>query len=293
MKKYYLISLFLILLFTSVNFSFPRVDAAEIVYTKGKVQVQFGKDKIWRGAKTGMRMDSGDSLKTARRSHADIALDKDNFIRVQEQTLVVFDSTTPGLINKFDLSQGELYANVESIREGLSFEVSTPSSVVGVRGTGWYVKSDFKKDEILVHEGTVFVRTFDKRKQALKEMIRVVKSEGVVYVESFNKYYLGKGLFFLLRNIVRDIYRHKKIALFWLIRKKYDGLLPGDIVYDANKVEGAAKGYAHLPSILELLRLKPTHTKLTFNSIPQITNRKKIDVFKYFRYSIWMKDKLD
>jgi len=170
MKKCYLFLFFLILLLTSADFSFPRVDAAEIVYTEGKVQVQFGKDKIWRGAKTGMRMDSGDSLKTARRSQADIALGKDNFIRVQEQTLVVFDSTTPGLINKFDLSQGELYANVESIREGLSFEVSTPSSVVGVRGTGWYVKSDLVKDEILVHEGTVFVKTFDKRKQLISEV---------------------------------------------------------------------------------------------------------------------------
>jgi len=119
-----------------------------------------------------MRLDIGDSIKTARRSQADISLDtkSNNFVRIQEQTLVIIDSTYPGQINKFDLSEGKIYAKIEKIRAGITFEVSTPSSVAGVRGTSWSVEADKEKDEIAVYEDSVFVKAFDKMKKLISEI---------------------------------------------------------------------------------------------------------------------------
>lgn len=132
------------------------------------------------------------------------------------------------------------------------------------------------------------VATFSKRRKAIKEMLRVVKDRGEVFIESFNKFYLGQGIIFLLKNITRDIWRYLLLFYCYLTRKSYTELLPGDIIYESNKVIGAPKGYAHLPTIFELIRLIPKNTRFKFYSIPQITKNKKFDVFKFFRYSIWI-----
>lgn len=132
------------------------------------------------------------------------------------------------------------------------------------------------------------VATFSKRRKAIEEMLRVVKDGGMVLIESFNKFYLGRGIIFLLKNIIRDFWRYLLLFYCYLIRKSYAGLLPGDIIYESNKVIGAPEGYAHLPTIFELIRLIPENTRFKFYSIPQIIQNKKLDFFKFFRYSIWI-----
>lgn len=132
------------------------------------------------------------------------------------------------------------------------------------------------------------VATLSRRKKAVEEMLRVVKDEGMVFIESFNKFYLGQGIIFLLKNITRDICRYLLLFYCYLIRKSYTKLLPGDIFYESNKVIGAPKGYAHLPTIFELIRLIPKNTRFKFYSIPQIIQNKNFDFFKFFRYSIWI-----
>jgi ubiquinone/menaquinone biosynthesis C-methylase UbiE len=135
------------------------------------------------------------------------------------------------------------------------------------------------------------VATSAKRKKAVREMLRVVKPTGAVFIESFNKLYFGRGPITPLGNILRDFWRLLTIGGCRLFRKSYSGLLPGDITYKNNKVAGAPDGYAHLPTIFELKRMV-SHDKnisANFQSIPQITGRiKGLDFFKYFRYSIWM-----
>lgn len=132
------------------------------------------------------------------------------------------------------------------------------------------------------------VPTFLQREKAIREMLRVVKDNGMVFIESFNKLYLGKGIIFLLRNILNDFIKYLHLFYCFLLRKQYKGLLPGDIVYKANKTKGASEGYAHLPTIFELRKLMPLNTKFKFYSIPQIIQNKKTDLLKFFRYSIWI-----
>lgn len=132
------------------------------------------------------------------------------------------------------------------------------------------------------------VATIDKRKQAIKEMSRVVKSDGTVFVESFNKFYCGSGPVMPLINIIRDFFRYAKLLIYKTIHKPYMGLLPGDIVYRANKVESASDGFAHLPTVFELKTWIPDNKKYIFLSIPQITRGIKRDILKFIRYSIWI-----
>lgn len=130
------------------------------------------------------------------------------------------------------------------------------------------------------------VATLSRRKKAVSEMLRVVNESGLVLIESLNKSYLKNG--YLFRNILRDLFIRIRILMSWLVKKEYSGLLPGDITYRSNKVDGAPDGYAHLPTALELKKLIPERSFYKFYSIPQIVRGRKFDLFKYLRYSIWV-----
>ena len=132
------------------------------------------------------------------------------------------------------------------------------------------------------------VATFQKRQKAMNEMIRVVKPGKTVYIESFNKLYLGRWPIISTKNLFSDLLKKISMSMCYLTNKEYLGLLPGDIVYESNKVSTASKGYTHLPTTLELKKLLPKKLTYNFYSIPQIINNKKFDLFKYFRYSIWI-----
>ena len=132
------------------------------------------------------------------------------------------------------------------------------------------------------------VATIEKRRRAVAEMLRVVKPEGTVFIESFNKYYWGRGPVLPITNFIRDIGRSANMFSCRIFRRSYEGLLPGDIIYSANKVVGASEGYAHLPTIWEIRRWIPYGRRFKLFSIPQITGKVRWDVLKYVRYSIWV-----
>ncbi|MDD3735132.1 MAG: class I SAM-dependent methyltransferase [Candidatus Pacebacteria bacterium] len=132
------------------------------------------------------------------------------------------------------------------------------------------------------------VATHDQRSKAVKQMLRVTKKSGKVFIESFNKWYLGKGFVGPIKLYVADLKRNFQILLSNITGTEYGGLLPGDVVYPANKVKGAPDGFTHLPTIFEVQSWIPKGIKSQFFSIPQIIDTGKFDLMKYFRYSIWV-----
>lgn len=145
--------------------------AAEIIFIEGSVQVQSSGAAEWKTAEKGMTVEIGDSIRTARHSRADIALDAEklNTIRIEQKTLVVLNSESAESIDRCDLSRGRVYANMEGLKAGLGFEVTTPSAVAGVRGSSYMVYVEKDQDEISAYEDTVFLKTYDPNKQLLSE----------------------------------------------------------------------------------------------------------------------------
>jgi len=149
------------------------LEAAEVIHVKGKVEVQRGQDQTWRLAAVGTQLNIGDSIRTARNSNADILLEPKtkNYLRVQPGTMVVLSSKTPGELDRIDLSSGKIYANLEKVKAGLTFEVHTPSAVAGVRGTGWSVESDKNVDEAATYEDNIFLQSFDANGNLISEIV--------------------------------------------------------------------------------------------------------------------------
>jgi hypothetical protein len=164
-----LIALLITLVITKYTIALSPV--GEIVFIEGNVQVQDAIIKTWKKAELGTPLNIGDSIRTARRSKADIVVDKENkhTVRVEEQTLVVLNSTSPGLINKIDLSNGKVFADVEKMKEGMTFEISTPSSTAGVRGSGMGVESNRDRDEFAAFKDNVYLKSYDQQNNLISE----------------------------------------------------------------------------------------------------------------------------
>ena len=131
------------------------------------------------------------------------------------------------------------------------------------------------------------ISTDDRRRKAIENMYAVVKPGGKVLVESFNINWVGDGVLNPIKNHCKSIGRYTRIvnARLWSI--PYKGLLPGDIVYPANKAKNASEGYAHLPSIFEIKSY--LHGGKTY-TIYELIGVKKKDWLKPLRYSIWTID---
>lgn len=131
------------------------------------------------------------------------------------------------------------------------------------------------------------ISTDKRRRMAIKNMYTACNVGGKIFIESFNINWLGKGPWIPIKNHLNNVSRHFSLFSARLSGNTYGGLLPGDIVYPANKAKGASDGYAHLPSIGEV---KSYLKGGRVYSIYELIGIKRKDILKPFRYSIWTID---
>ena len=186
MKKYQILFSLIVLFFGIIGFTII-VNAAEVVYLEGRVQLQSSTDIEWTPLAKGMQVEIGDSIRTARNSFVDIALDKAklNTIRIDQKSMVVLNSDTSGAFDRLDLTKGKVIANLEDLKSGMNFEVNTPSAIAGVRGSSYSVYVEKDSDEVLAFKDTVFIKAFDSNKN---ELIELMLPEGFkTFIERFGE----------------------------------------------------------------------------------------------------------
>ncbi|MDI6758758.1 MAG: FecR family protein [Candidatus Omnitrophota bacterium] len=120
---------------------------AAISDTKGTVEVKIGKEK-WVAAKTGMELNQGDLIRTRKDSWALINLDGEAQTATVElkengqlkMTALSENKNEQTQNTLLDLGLGEILIEAKKLHsEKSKFEVKTPTSIVGVRGTTFSV----------------------------------------------------------------------------------------------------------------------------------------------------------
>lgn len=105
----------------------------EVVYLEGEVTVD-GKP-----CTVGQAVPNGATVATGPASLCEIVFGKENVMRLQEKTLVVFDlkPDSPGV----RLASGSLAAVFNKVKAlGSTFRVATSGAVAGVRGTAFFIR---------------------------------------------------------------------------------------------------------------------------------------------------------
>lgn len=158
-------------------------DNGIILFMQGDVKVKSSKSDAWMNGQKGMVLTNGDNIKTGANSWAELGFGKDfkNSVRIQENSHVIL--TDLGAI-KINLIQGELRSLVEKLSKNTLFEIKTPVSVCGVRGTGWDTITDGKTAETDVYENSVFFSglsgqgsTIDPGKRGLLDQAGLISIE--------------------------------------------------------------------------------------------------------------------
>ena len=121
---------------------------AEIASIEGLVAIS-GPDVIdWQEAKVGTEVHLGDRVRTGPMSSADIKFDpgiNESVVRVDADTEMVIDemskNVATGDVNTIlDLAIGNVMIKAAHLEGESEFQVTTPTSIVGVRGTGFEVR---------------------------------------------------------------------------------------------------------------------------------------------------------
>ena len=128
----------------------PRV--AEIVNSQGAVWFRKGGTTEWKGAEKGMLLLENDEIKTGENATAEILLDtagETGKLDLSSNTQMRFDAmkNDPATADKttlLDLALGKVMIKAEKLKGNSSFQVKTPTSICGVRGTLFEVTVEAK-----------------------------------------------------------------------------------------------------------------------------------------------------
>lgn len=123
----------------------PRI--ASVSKVEGKVDVKLGKEG-WKPAEVGMVLNQGDMIRTQAKSSALLNVDgkaETAVVEVKENSQLklaelIENKESETQTTLLDLALGEVLIKAQKLHsEKSSFEVKTPTSIVGVRGTTFSV----------------------------------------------------------------------------------------------------------------------------------------------------------
>lgn len=146
-KKVLAVLLIAALLLPSMAFAKDNVKIAKVLDFSGDVQVKKGGDKLFKVFKN-MGLTQGDTIVTGRDGKTTIELDKDKEVVIGPDTQLLISELVSSIKaesgkTSLNLLGGKVMVNIkEKLKGDSKFEIKTPTSVMGVRGTTFYVNVD-------------------------------------------------------------------------------------------------------------------------------------------------------
>ena len=146
------VALGLFVLFSSAVLFAGVGRVAEIANIQGAVWFRKGGTTEWKGAEKGMLLLENDEIKTGGNAKAEILLDaggETGKLDLEANTQLRIetmkkDPATDDKTTLLDLAVGKVMIKAEKLKGNSSFQVKTPTSVCGVRGTLFEVTVEAK-----------------------------------------------------------------------------------------------------------------------------------------------------
>ena len=152
----------------------------------GRITLQAGSVIIIRNglknpAAIGDLVYKDDIVITKKSSHCDIQL-SDNIIRLKEQSKIrlieIFKDTIKSKEKmKIYLVLGKIFIKARKLTKEYSFNIYTPTAVVGVRGTEFLVENDNKRTRVYTGSGTVYVKINMQKDESLIFKVEELNTE--------------------------------------------------------------------------------------------------------------------
>lgn len=122
--------------------------SARITFLYGNASYRTNATAPWEKAQVGTILEKGAELKTEKNAKADLAFNQGTSVRVGENAHFVLEEMTIKNF-RFHLNEGSLYGSFKKFHEKHQINVSSPNTMVGIRGTelGLEVKKEDPQEE--------------------------------------------------------------------------------------------------------------------------------------------------
>jgi len=135
---------------------------------------------------------SGDKVTTMLESYLRLKLDEDKYLLAEEDTVLELTASGDAKQSKtnINLLQGAVTIQVENkLEDDASFEVTTPNSVMAIRGTVFRVTTDVDAEgnsitKVMIFEGAVGVQKVDEDGNVSEETLVPESKEAVIYIDN-------------------------------------------------------------------------------------------------------------
>lgn len=141
------------LLLYGIAYAAPAAKNVTVADVQGKVEVMSQDSGSWAPAVFGMKVGVGDTIKTEKDSYVDLSFDvsgQDALVRVDANSdMKIADyASSSNVADKkiaLELAMGDILVKANQLKNESQFQVRTPTSLVGVRGTGFKVSVSAEK----------------------------------------------------------------------------------------------------------------------------------------------------
>ena len=148
---------------------------ATVEKTHGIVQSSLN-DSDWEDIQVGAQLDTNHYVQTSTDSFCDIAVDKKNKFRLKESTKVKIEklwdldpAKNTGIVKiiSINLMEGEISSKLDDLPDGTEYEVVSPISVAGAKGTGFSIRYHrrLRRTHCQVYDHAIVVKSVSNPKQ--------------------------------------------------------------------------------------------------------------------------------
>lgn len=173
-----------------------QVQEQEISLTKvsGLVEIQTIGEVKWKKAAVGMKLKSNQRIRTFEKSRAYLDLGEDSSMVISANSILdVLElkkqiEGQKGFASKVKLWIGKIRTEIKKLDKDSSFEVITPTSLAGIRGTKW---STFVNDDdlssVYVEDGAVWLKNLigNQEYMVLKDQFSNITPMGEMSIPAF------------------------------------------------------------------------------------------------------------
>jgi hypothetical protein len=154
-------SITLAMFLLSAAFAFAQGEAS-VFYVKGAPKIMKSGSSEWQDCKLGMRIDSGDHVKTVKEEALEISFlkDRSNMVRIEEDSDVFIKKNEAPY--SIELISGAIIALIKKLPAKSSFEIRTPIATCGSMGTGWRTSTDGSKARFEAFERRIYVKGIEQ-----------------------------------------------------------------------------------------------------------------------------------
>jgi len=143
----------------------------EVIALEGEVGVK-PREGEYGPVEEGALLESGTTIRTGPGAALELGFDEadENIVRVEEETTVVLLLKED---EKIELLQGEVFAIINDLPGGASFEIRTPTAVAGARGTEWATRYKDETTDVEAFDDTPYVKSFDSKGKLRSRVVDV------------------------------------------------------------------------------------------------------------------------